>query len=118
MSLKQKTVSGLLWSFIDQFANLGVSFLTGIILAISRAAGETAPLLLIGAFSYVRFLPKNIMDAFTVMPIQIYVWAGKPQADFREVTSAAILVLMVILLMINALAIFLRNKYEKKTDSD
>jgi len=92
--------------------------LTGIILAISRAAGETAPLLLIGAFSFVRFLPKNIMDAFTVMPIQIYVWAGKPQADFREVTSAAILVLMVILLMINALAIFLRNKYEKKTDSD
>lgn len=92
--------------------------LTGIILAISRAAGETAPLLLIGAFSFVRFLPKNILDAFTVMPIQIYVWAGKPQTDFRDVTSAAILVLMVVLLMINGLAIFLRNKYERKTDSD
>jgi phosphate transport system permease protein len=92
--------------------------LTGIILAVSRAAGETAPLLLIGAFSFIRFLPENIMDAFTVMPIQIYVWAAKPQADFREVTSAAILVLMVVLLLINALAIFLRNKYEMKTDSD
>lgn len=92
--------------------------LTGVILAISRAAGETAPLLLIGAFSFVRFLPENIMDAFTVMPIQIYVWAGKPQADFREVTSAAILVLMVVLLLINAIAIYLRNKYERKTDSD
>lgn len=92
--------------------------LTGVILAISRAAGETAPLLLIGAFSFVRFLPANIMDAFTVMPIQIYVWAGKPQADFREVTSAAILVLMVVLLLINAIAIYLRNKYERKTDSD
>jgi len=92
--------------------------LTGVILAISRAAGETAPLLLIGAFSFIRFLPENIMDAFTVMPIQIYVWAGKPQTDFREVTSAAILVLMVALLLINGLAIFLRNKYEKKTDSD
>lgn len=92
--------------------------LTGIILAISRAAGETAPLLLIGAFSFVRFLPKGIVDAFTVMPIQIYVWAGKPQADFRTVTSAAIIVLMVVLLLINAVAIFLRNKYEKKTDSD
>lgn len=92
--------------------------LTGIILAISRAAGETAPLLLIGAFSFVRFVPKDIMDAFTVMPIQIYVWASKPQADFRTVTSAAIIVLMVVLLLINAVAIFLRNKYEKKTDSD
>lgn len=92
--------------------------LTGIILAISRAAGETAPLLLIGAFSFVRFLPNGIMDAFTVMPIQIYVWAGKPQVDFRSATSAAILVLMAVLLMVNAIAIFLRNKYERKTDSD
>lgn len=92
--------------------------LTGVILAVSRAAGETAPLLLIGAFSFVRFLPENMLDAFTVMPIQIYVWAGKPQADFREATSAAILVLMVVLLLINAVAIYLRNKYERKTDSD
>lgn len=92
--------------------------LTGIILAISRAAGETAPLLLVGAFSFVRFLPQNILDAFTVLPIQIYVWASKPQADFRTVTSAAILVLLAVILLINGLAIYLRNRYEIRTDSD
>ena len=91
--------------------------LTGIILA-SRSAGETAPLLMVGAFSFVRFLPEGILDAFTVLPIQIYVWASKPQADFREVTSAAIIVLLVVILLINGLAIYLRNKYEIRTDSD
>ena len=92
--------------------------LTGIILALSRAIGETAPLLLIGAFSFVRFLPENALSAFTVLPIQIYVWAGKPQASFHEITAAAILVLLVVMILINGLAIFLRNKYDVGSQAD
>ena len=92
--------------------------LTGIILALSRAIGETAPLLLIGAFSFVRFLPENVLSAFTVLPIQIYVWAGKPQASFHEITAAAILVLLVVMVLINGLAIFLRNKYDVGSQTD
>jgi phosphate transport system permease protein len=92
--------------------------LTGIILAISRAIGETAPLLLIGAFSFVRFLPDSVMSAFTVLPIQIYVWSGKPQAAFHEITAAAILVLMVVMITVNGLAIFLRNKYDNGNQAD
>ncbi|MDD2534606.1 MAG: phosphate ABC transporter permease PstA [Eubacteriales bacterium] len=92
--------------------------LTGIILALSRAIGETAPLLLIGAFSFVRFLPENVLSAFTVLPIQIYVWAGKPQASFHEITSAAIIVLLIVMILINGLAIFLRNKFETGKQPD
>ncbi len=92
--------------------------LTGIILALSRAIGETAPLLLIGAFSFVRFLPENALSAFTVLPIQIYVWAGKPQAAFHEITAAAILILLVVMILINGLAIYLRNKYDVGNQAD
>lgn len=92
--------------------------LTGIILALSRAIGETAPLLLIGAFSFVRFLPENLLSAFTVLPIQIYVWSGKPQVSFHEITAAAILVLLVVMVLINGLAIYLRNKYDKGSQND
>jgi len=69
--------------------------MTGIILAISRALGESAPLLLVGAFSFVSTLPKNPLDSFIVMPVQIYTWMSKPSADFKDVTAAAILVLMI-----------------------
>lgn len=92
--------------------------LTGIILALSRAIGETAPLLLIGAFSFVRFLPDSVLSAFTVLPIQIYVWAGKPQAAFHEITAAAILILLIIMILINGLAIYLRSKYDKGNQAD
>ncbi len=88
--------------------------LTGIILAISRALGESAPLLLVGAFSYVSSLPKNPMDSFTVLPIQIYTWTSKPNADFRDLTAAAILVLLVLVLLFNTMAIIIRNKYQKE----
>ena len=92
--------------------------LTGIILAVSRALGETATLLIVGAFSFIRFLPKGIMDSFTVLPIQIYVWAGKPQEDFRNIAAAGIIVLLALLLVTNALAIILRNKYQKRAEVD
>ena len=90
--------------------------LTGIIFAISRALGETAPLLMVGAFSYISTLPKGPMDSFVVLPIQIYMWAGRPQEDFRGIAAAGIIVLLVLLLTTNGLAIFLRNKYQVRSE--
>jgi phosphate transport system permease protein len=88
--------------------------LTGTILSLSRAIGETAPLIVIGAVTYIAFLPENVFSQFTVMPIQIYSWASLPQADFQHVAAAGIIVLLIMLLGMNSLAIFLRNKYQKK----
>jgi phosphate transport system permease protein len=88
--------------------------LTGSILGVSRALGETAPIIIIGAVAYTAKLPGSIFDSFTAMPIQIYNWTGLPKEEFRHVASAGIVVLMFILLSINALAIILRNKYSKK----
>ena len=88
--------------------------LTGSILGVSRALGETAPIIIIGAVAYTAKLPTSIFDSFTAMPIQIYNWTGLPKEQFRHVASAGIVVLMFILLSINALAIILRNKYAKK----
>lgn len=88
--------------------------LTGSILAVSRAIGETAPLITIGALTFVPFLPRNVLDIFTVLPIQIFNWTSRPQDDFRSLAAAGILVLLTILLTINALAIYLRNRYQKR----
>jgi phosphate transport system permease protein len=89
--------------------------LTGMILALSRAMGEAAPLIILGAFTYVPFLPESVWDIFTVMPIQIYNWITLPQEDYRvHLAGAGILVLLAILLSMNALAIYLRNRFEKK----
>lgn len=87
--------------------------LTGIILAVSRALGESAPLLLVGAFAYVGSLPKSPMDSFIVLPIQIFTWMSKPSADFKDVTAAAILVLLALLLLLNLAAIIIRNKNQR-----
>ena len=86
---------------------------TGSILSVSRAIGETAPLLLIGALTYVAFDP-TLMGSFTALPVQIYNWTKQPQDEFKLLAAAAIIVLLVILLMLNALAIFLRNRYQKR----
>lgn len=95
--------------------------LTGVILALSRAIGETAPLIMIGAFQYVPFTPGppwNLPDAlfsrFTVMPVQIYAWAARPQDAFQATAAAGIIVLLLILLSLNAVAIVLRNRYQGK----
>ncbi len=88
--------------------------LTGVILSLSRAIGETAPLLMIGALSFVAFVPENIMDSFTVLPIQIFNWAARPQPEFRHLAAAGIVVLMVVLLLMNASALILRNRFEKR----
>jgi phosphate transport system permease protein len=101
----------VIWSHLLPTAAPGI--MTGIILALSRAIGETAPLIMIGALTFVAFLPTSIMDSFTVLPIQIFNWTSRPQADFRGTAAAAILVLMVILLLMNLSAILLRNRFEK-----
>lgn len=88
--------------------------LTGSILSMSRAIGETAPLLVVGAVAYIAFLPENVFSSFTVLPMQIYTWAGLPKEEFQHVAGAGIIVLLVLLLAMNAAAILLRNKYQRK----
>jgi phosphate transport system permease protein len=86
---------------------------TGSILALARAIGETAPLIMIGAVTYISFDP-TILGPFTALPIQIYVWTSLPQDEFRNLAAAAILVLLAILLTMNAFAIWLRNRYQRR----
>ena len=89
--------------------------LTGIILAMSRAIGETAPVIAISALVYLSFIPQNPLDRFTVLPIQIFNWIARPQEDFRGLAAGGIIVLLIILLSMNALAVFLRNRYQKQS---
>jgi phosphate transport system permease protein len=88
--------------------------LTGTILGLSRAIGETAPLIMIGALTFIAFVPDGPRDAFTVLPIQIFNWASRPQDEFRNLAAAAIIVLLVLLLSMNAVAIWMRNKYRRE----
>lgn len=88
--------------------------LTGTILGISRVLGEAAPLIVIGAVGYVSFVPSGFMDQFTTLPIQIFNWSSMPKAEFEHLASAGILVLLGILLLVNSIAIILRNKYQIK----
>lgn len=87
---------------------------TGVILALSRAIGETAPLIVIGAVTYIAQSPTGLDSAFTAMPIQIFNWISQPQTDFKLKAAAAILVLLGVLMLMNSVAIYLRNRYEKK----
>jgi len=88
--------------------------LTGAILSLSRAVGETASLLMIGAMTFIAFNPTSVLDGFTVLPIQIFSWASRPQAEFQAVAAAGSIVLLIILIVMNSLAIFIRNKYSKR----
>jgi phosphate transport system permease protein len=85
--------------------------LTGTILAISRAVGETAPLVVIGASTFIIVDPDGPFSKFTTLPIQIYQWTSRPQPEFRNLAAAAILALLVLLLSLNATAVILRNRY-------
>jgi len=87
--------------------------LTGTILAISRAIGETAPLVVVGAATYITFDPKGLFSKFTTLPIQIYQWSSRPQVEFQHLAGAAILVLLTLLLSLNSIAILLRNRFNK-----
>lgn len=92
------------------------SIMTGVILAISRALGETAPMITIGAWAFITFLPRHPLDGFSVLPIQIFNWAARPQPAFQQLAAAGIVVLLAVLLSLNAVAIWLRNKYQKKAE--
>ncbi len=101
-----------LWAHVLPAATPGI--LTGVILSLSRAMGETAPLIVIGAVAYVAFLPDGLTSAFTVLPIQIYDWTSRPQESFHALAAGGILVLLVVLLSMNAVAIVIRNRYQRK----
>jgi phosphate transport system permease protein len=88
--------------------------LTGTILAMSRAIGETAPLITIGALTFIAFDLKGPMDIFTVLPIQIFNWVSLPQQEFHALAAAGIIVLLTILLLLNGLAIYLRNRLQQQ----
>ena len=100
-----------IWQVVLPVAMPGI--LTGVILAVSRAIGETAPLITIGALTYVPFVPDSIWSAFTVLPIQIFNWVSRPQAEFAQNAAAGILVLLVLLLTLNGVAIWLRDRYHR-----
>ncbi len=89
--------------------------MTGTILALSRAVGEAAPLILIGALAFVPFVPDGPFDEFTVIPIQVFNWVSRPQSEFHELAAAASIVLLMALLTLNAVAIVLRNRYTRKS---
>ncbi len=101
-----------IWHQVLPMAMPGV--LTGLILSLSRAIGETAPLITIGALTYVPFAPDSIWEAFTVLPIQIFNWTSRPQADFRANAAAGIIVLLIMLIVMNAAAILLRDRYQRQ----
>ncbi len=101
-----------IWHQVLPMAFPGI--LTGLILAMSRAIGETAPLIAIGALTYIPFAPDGIWSPFTVLPIQIFNWVSRPQADFKVNAAAAILVLLALLLTMNALAIFSRDRLQRR----
>ena len=101
----------VIWKQVLPAAAPGIA--TGSILALSRAIGETAPLILIGAVTYIAFDP-TVLGPFTALPIQIYQWVRLPQGEFKSLAAAAIIVLLAILLTMNAFAIWLRNRYQKR----
>jgi phosphate transport system permease protein len=100
------------WNHVLPSALPGI--LTGTILAISRAIGETAPLVVVGASTFITFDPDGPFSKFTTLPIQIYQWTARPQDVFRNIAAGAIIVLLILLLSMNAIAVFLRNKYSRR----
>jgi len=106
------------WQTVRQVV-LPVAFpgiLTGAILSVSRAIGEAAPLLVVGALAYIAFLPDGIHSPFTVLPIQIFNWVSRPQREFLNNAAAGIMVLLLTMLVLNGLAIYLRNRLQKRRD--
>ncbi|MBT4760296.1 MAG: phosphate ABC transporter permease PstA [Bdellovibrionaceae bacterium] len=87
--------------------------MTGVILSMSRAIGESAPLIMVGALSFVAFTPESITDPFTVLPVQIYNWVGRPQEAFHGLAAAGIIVLLAVLFTFNIIAVFIREKFQR-----
>lgn len=101
-----------IWYQVLPAASGGI--LTGVILALSRAIGETAPLIVIGALAYVPFVARSPMDEFTVLPLQIFNWISRPQQAFLVNGAAAIIILLAITFCMNGIAVYLRNRWQKK----
>jgi phosphate transport system permease protein len=101
-----------IWNQVLPMALPGV--LTGLILALSRAIGETAPLITIGALTYIPFAPDSVWSKFTVLPIQIFNWVSRPQAEFKANAAAGILVLLALLLSMNAIAVIVRDRQQRQ----
>jgi phosphate transport system permease protein len=89
--------------------------LTGVILAVSRAIGETAPLIAMGALTFVPFAPDGPLSRFTALPIQIFNWVSRPQEGFHEAAAAGIIILLIVLLLTNAAAVYLRNRFQNRS---
>jgi phosphate transport system permease protein len=106
------TRSQVIWKVVLPAALPGI--FTGVILALSRAIGETAPLITIGALTFIAFLPQGPMDPFTVLPIQIFNWVSRPQPAFHDIAASGIIVLLVVLLSMNAVAVILRDRARRK----
>jgi phosphate transport system permease protein len=102
-----------IWHQVLPMAFPGI--LTGLILALSRAIGETAPLITIGALTYIPFAPNSVWSPFTVLPIQIFNWVSRPQVAFKENAAAGILVLMALLFTMNAAAVVLRDRFQRQS---
>jgi phosphate transport system permease protein len=105
-----------LWQTVRRqvLPNAASGIFTGIILSLSRAMGETAPLILVGAAASIFHVPTKVGDSFTVLPMQIYTWSSMPQKGYHEAAAAAIIVLLVVLLALNSVAIVLRNRAHKR----
>ncbi|MBM7584683.1 phosphate transport system permease protein [Bacillus pakistanensis] len=88
--------------------------ITGAILALSRAIGETAPLVVIGIPTFIAFLPSSVMDMFTALPMQIYNWTSRPQEEFHQLAASGIIILLLLLLIMNTIAVIIRNKFQKR----
>jgi phosphate transport system permease protein len=101
----------VIWHHVLPAAMPGI--LTGVILALSRAIGEAAPLIVVGAAVFISFLPTGLGSKFTALPIQIYNWVSRPQEEFHHLAASGSIVLMTVLLMMNAIAIYLRNRFQK-----
>lgn len=101
-----------IWHYVLPSALPGI--LTGTILAVSRAIGETAPLVVVGASTYITVDPDSPFSKFTTLPIQIYQWTARPQDEFRNIAAAAIIVLLILLLTLNASAVLLRNRFSRR----
>ena len=100
------------WSHVLPAVFPGI--MTGVILALSRAIGETAPLIMIGALTFVPFVPQSPWDEFSALPIQIYNWVSRPQPEFHQLAAAGIIVLLIVLLLMNATAIYIRSRTERR----
>jgi phosphate transport system permease protein len=101
----------VVWHHVLPAAMPGI--LTGVILALSRAIGEAAPLIVVGAAVFISFLPTGLDSKFTALPIQIYNWVSRPQEEFHHLAASGSIVLMTVLLMMNGIAIYLRNHFQK-----